>query len=126
MVGIIKVKKIFLVLIYLIFSVLACTDPKEVAESESQEAVASVAFAAQMELGLEVYNNNAQCGMCHTLQAAGSEGQIGTNLDQLKPSMLQVVSTVTNGIGVMPSFEGTLSSEEIEAVSYFVSTSANQ
>ena len=44
-----------------------------------------------MELGLKVYNNKAQCGMCHTLQAAGSEGQIGTNLDQLKPSMLQVV-----------------------------------
>ena len=122
-VGIIKVKKIFLVLIFLIFSVSSCTDPKEVAESESQEAVASV---AQMELGLEVYNNKAQCGMCHTLQAAGSKGQIGTNLDQLKPSMLQVVSTVTNGIGVMPSFEGMLSSEEIEAVSYFVSTSTNQ
>ena len=80
----------------------------------------------KMELGLDVYNNKAQCGMCHTLQAAGSEGQIGTNLDQLKPSMLQVVSAVTNGIGVMPSFEGMLSSEEIEAVSYFVSTSTNQ
>ena len=122
-VGIIKVKKIFLVLIFLIFSVSACTDPKEVADSESQEAVASV---AQMELGLEVYNNKAQCGMCHTLQSAGSKGQIGTNLDQLKPLMPQVVSAVTNGIGVMPSFEGMLSSEEIEAVSYFVSTSTNQ
>ena len=122
-VGIIKVKKIFLVLIFLIFSVSACTDPKEVAESESQEAAASV---AQMELGLKVFNNKAQCGMCHTLQAAGSEGQIGTNLDQLKPLMPQVVSAVTNGIGVMPSFEGMLSSEEIEAVSYFVSTSTNQ
>ena len=122
-VGIIKVEKIFLVLIFLIFSVSACTDPKEVAESESQEAVASV---AQMELGLEVYNNKAQCGICHTLQSAGSKGQIGTNLDQLKPLMPQVVSAVTNGIGVMPSFEGMLSSEEIEAVSYFVSTSTNQ
>ena len=80
----------------------------------------------KMELGLDVYNDKAQCGMCHTLQAAGSEGQIGPNLDQLKPLMAQVVSTVTNGIGVMPSFEGMLSSEEIEAVSYFVSTSTNQ
>ena len=122
-VGIIKVKKIFLVLIFLIFSVSACTDPKEVAESESQEAAATV---AQMELGLEIFNNKAQCGMCHTLQSAGSKGQIGTNLDQLKPLMPQVVSAVTNGIGVMPSFEGMLSSEEIEAVSYFVSTSTNQ
>ena len=122
-VGIIKVKKIFLVLIFLIFSVSACTDPKEVAESESQEAVASVAL---MELGLEVYNNKAQCGMCHTLQAAGSEGQIGTNLDQLKPLMLQVVSAVTNGISVMPSFEGMLSSEEIDAVAYYVFESTNK
>jgi len=80
----------------------------------------------KMELGLDVYNDKAQCGMCHTLQAAGSEGQIGTNLDQLKPLMPQVVSAVTNGISVMPSFERMLSSEEIEAVSYFVSTSTNQ
>ena len=106
-------KKMFLVLI---FSVSACTDPKE-------EATASV---AQMELGLEVFNNKAQCGTCHTLKATGSEGQIGINLDQLKPSKQQVVSAVTNGISVMPSFEGVLSFEEIEAVSYFVSTSTNQ
>ena len=103
----IKMKKILLVLFFLIFSNTAFADPK-------------------MELGLEVFNNKAQCGMCHTLQAAGSEGQIGINLDQLKPLMAQVIAAVTNGIGVMPSFEGMLSSEEIEAVSYFVSTSTNQ
>ena len=39
-----------------------------------------------MKLGLEVYNNKAQCGACHTLQAAESDGQIGPNLDMLKPS----------------------------------------
>ena len=122
-VGIIKVKKIFLVLIFLIFSVSACTDPKEVAESESQEAAASV---AQMELGLEVFNNKAQCGMCHTLQAAGSEGQIGTNLDQLKPQIPQIISTVTNGIGVMPAFEGMLTMKEIDAVAYYVFESTNK
>ena len=87
----------------------------------------SSAFAdSKMELGLEIFNNKAQCGMCHTLQAAGSEGQIGTNLDELKPLMPQVVLVVTNGIGVMPAFEGMLSSEEIEAVAHFVSTSAGQ
>ena len=122
-VGIIKVKKIFLVLIFLFFSVSACTDPKEVAESESQEAAASV---AQMELGLEVFNNEAQCGMCHTLQAAGSEGQIGTNLDQLKPQIPQIISTVTNGIGVMPAFEGMLTMKEIDAVAYYVFESTNK
>ena len=81
---------------------------------------------SKMELGLEVFTNKAQCGMCHTLQSSGSKGQIGTNLDQLRPLMPQVVSAVTNGIGVMPSFEGMLSVEEIEAVAYFVSTSTDQ
>ena len=122
-VGSIKVEKIFLVLIFLFFSVSACTDPKEVAESESQEAAASV---AQMELGLEVFNNKAQCGMCHTLQAAGSEGQIGTNLDQLKPQIPQIISTITNGIGVMPAFEGMLTMKEIDAVAYYVFESTNK
>ena len=35
----------------------------------------------KMVLGLEVYNNKAQCGTCHTLHAAGSVGNIGPNLD---------------------------------------------
>ena len=96
--------KIILFIFLLIFSIPVFADPK-------------------MELGLDVYNDKAQCGMCHALQAAGSEGQIGPNLDQLKPSIPQVVEAVTNWIGVMPPFEGTLSSEEIEAVAYFVSTS---
>ncbi len=97
-------RKIILFAFLLIFSIPVFADPK-------------------MELGLDVYNDKAQCGMCHALRAAGSEGQIGPDLDQLKPSIHQVIAAVTNGIGVMPPFEGTLSSEEIEAVAYFVSTS---
>ena len=80
----------------------------------------------KMELGLDVYNDKAQCGMCHTLQAAGSEGQIGINLDQLKPLMAQVIAEVTNGNGVMPAFEGMLSSEETDAVAYYVFESTNK
>ncbi len=102
-----KMKRIFFVLIFLIFSSFVIADSK-------------------MELGLEVFNNKAQCGMCHTLQAAGSEGQIGVNLDQLKPLMPQVIMAVTNGNGVMPAFEGMLSSEEIDAVAYYVFESTNK
>ena len=74
----------------------------------------------KMELGLEVYNNKAQCGVCHILQSAGSEGQIGPNLDQLKPSISRIISVVTNGMGVMQAWEGILTHEEIEAVAYYV------
>ena len=87
----------------------------------------NLAFAdPKMELGLEVFNNKAQCSMCHTLKAAKSIGEIGSNLDQLKPQKNQIVYAVTNGTGVMPSFEGMLSVEEIEAVAHFVSISTDQ
>ena len=80
----------------------------------------------KMELGLEIYNNKAQCGSCHTLQAAKSDGEIGPNLDMLKPRLEQVVNAVTNGIGVMPPWEDILTPEEIEAVAYFVFKSTNK
>ena len=101
-------KKILLVLICLIFSSgFSFADPK-------------------MDLGLEVYNNKAQCGVCHTLQAVGSEGQIGPNLDLLKPQISQIILAVTNGIGVMQAWGGILSYEEIEAVAYYVFNSTNK
>ena len=87
----------------------------------------SSAFAEdKMTLGLDVYNNKAQCGVCHTLQAAGSEGQIGPNLDLLKPQMSQIIFTVTNGIGVMQAWEGILTDEEIEAVAYYIFNSTDK
>ena len=79
-----------------------------------------------MNLGLDVYNNKAECGVCHTLQAAGSEGQIGPDLDALKPKMDTIISVVTNGIGVMQAWEGILTYEEIEAVAYYVFQSTNK
>ena len=99
-------KKVLLVFL-LIFSSSVFADPK-------------------MDLGLEIYNNKAQCGVCHTLQAAGSEGQIGPNFDQLKPTMPQIISAVTNGIGVMPPWKGILTYEEIEAVAYYIFNSTNK
>ena len=87
----------------------------------------SSAFAdSKMELGLEIYNNKARCGVCHTLRAAGSLGDIGPNLDQLKSSISQIIYTVTNGIGVMQAWEGILTDEEIEAVAYYVFNSTNK
>ena len=94
-------KKILLILLFLTFSSSVFADDK-------------------MDLGLEVYNNKAQCGACHVLQAAGSEGQIGPNLDMLKLQMPQIITAVTNGIGVMQAWEGILTYEEIEAVAYYV------
>jgi len=79
----------------------------------------------KMVLGSEVYNNKAECGVCHTLEAAKSEGKIGPNLDDLKPQIPQIVSAVTNGIGAMPPWGGILTTEEIEAVAYYIFNSTN-
>ena len=107
-----RICKIFFVI--LLFSFSLTTDLK--ADSE------------KMALGLEVFNNKAMCGTCHVLKAAGSTGDIGPDLDSLKPSEEQVRDVVVEGLGVMPAFgeEGLLISEEIDAVSYYVAHSSGK
>ncbi len=68
----------------------------------------------------------AGCGGCHTLKDAGSSGNVGPNLDQLKPSQAIVVKQVTNGGGGMPPFKGQLSPAEINAVAAYVSSVAGK
>ena len=75
------------------------------------------------ELGKDVFLNKAVCSTCHTLADAGSSSNIGPNLNEIRPNKMRVINTVANGIGVMPSYEGELTSEEIEAVAHYVSTS---
>jgi len=86
------------------------------------------ADSEKIVLGLEIFNNKAMCGICHVLKAAGSTGNIGPDLDSLKPSEEQVRDVVVEGLGVMPAFgeEGLLTSEEIDAVSYYVAHSSGK
>ena len=67
---------------------------------------------------------SAGCSGCHTLEAAGAGGQIGPNLDSLRPTYAVVHAKVESGGGGMPSFRGQLSPQQIEDVAAFVSTSA--
>jgi cytochrome c6 len=60
------------------------------------------------------------CGSCHTLAAAHTTGTVGPNLDQLKPDYRAVTAQVTNGGASMPSFKGTLSTQQIADVSAYV------
>ena len=77
------------------------------------------------EMGKDIFLNKAVCSTCHTLADAGSSSNIGPNLNEIRPNKMRVINTVTNGIGVMPSYEGELTSEEIEAVADYVSTSTD-
>jgi len=73
--------------------------------------------------GKQVFEKSG-CTSCHTLKDAGASGTVGPNLDQAKPSKELALDRVTNGKGVMPSFSGSLSAAEIEAVAAYVSSVA--
>lgn len=75
--------------------------------------------------GAQIFKE-ATCASCHTLAAAGAEGRIGPNLDNVKPSASVVVDTVTKGDGSMPAFSGRLSTEQIKAVGDYVEQVAGQ
>ena len=75
--------------------------------------------------GKKIFLEKGNCATCHTLQDANSYGNIGPNLDEIKPDIMRIVSAVTNGIGVMPAYEGQLSREEIKAVANYVAKSTN-
>ena len=104
--------------------------PKNLVTGSDADAVA--AYVA-MVAGKPVASKNttsgkdiftANCGSCHTLKDAGTKGNVGPNLDQLKPSLAIVQKQVTNGGGAMPAFKGTLTAAQIMAVAKYVSSVA--
>ena len=62
------------------------------------------------------------CGNCHTLSAAGTEGQVGPNLDERKPDKDAVLKAIEEGPSVMP--ENLLQGAEAEAVAQYVADNA--
>lgn len=77
---------------------------------------------AQLTLGRDVFTKLAvpPCGLCHTLQDAGTTGEIGAKLEELKPNAGRVMEAVRKGLGVMPSYGGKLTEDQIRAVARYV------
>jgi mono/diheme cytochrome c family protein len=97
------------------------------AEEEAEEAGAEETGGAAASLSAEgktVFTSN--CGSCHTLQAAGTTGTVGPDLDELEPDLATVEHQVVNGGGPMPAFgkEGILNPKEVKAVATYVSAVA--
>ena len=84
----------------------ATTDEGTTTEETTTEADGGAQGNA--EAGAQLFADNG-CGNCHTLEAAGSTGTTGPNLDELQPSFKAAVEQITNGGGVMPAFGDTLS-----------------
>ncbi len=103
-------------------SVLASGGEAEAGSEKSsggEKKEESSAAGSTLTAGEEVFDGT--CAACHTLMAAGSHGNVGPNLDELKPNQALVEKQVTNGGGGMPAFGGSLSKEEIKNVAGFVS-----
>jgi cytochrome c oxidase subunit 2 len=56
------------------------------------------------------------CGGCHTLQKAGTSGNVGPVLDNLSLGPEAVEEQIRKGGGGMPAFEGQLSDQQIDAL----------
>jgi len=75
--------------------------------------------------GKQIFTS-AGCSGCHTLKDANATGNVGPNLDQLKPAKDRVARQVENGGAAMPAFKGRLSPAQIQAVAAYVSKVAGK
>ena len=89
--------------------------------------------ASQYDQGLTLFQTN--CGACHTLEAAGTDGVVGPNLDKLlatgaasadtiKANQDRVQNAIDNGVsGRMPA--GILGKQQAQQVAAFVANNVN-
>ena len=105
-----------------------CVDDQDQSVDDIATYVGSVAgtgaTAEKPTDGKSIFTAN--CGSCHTLADAGTSGNVGPNLDGVKPTRQKVVTQVTNGGGAMPAFKDTLDQQQIQAVADYVSSVAGK
>jgi mono/diheme cytochrome c family protein len=101
---------------------------------EGSESASPGEVPSNLQEGKDLFVTN--CGACHTLAKAGTDGVVGPNLDELlappsasapDPTTIKprVLSAIENGIGGrMP--KGVLSGQQADEVATFVSQVAGQ
>jgi mono/diheme cytochrome c family protein len=101
---------------------------------EGSESASPGEVASNLQGGKDLFVTN--CGACHTLEKAGTDGVVGPNLDELlappsasapDPTTIKprVLSAIENGVGGrMP--KGVLSGQQADEVATFVSQVAGQ
>jgi mono/diheme cytochrome c family protein len=124
---------------FIVFGILAAiclvAIPLYALAKEGEEDAGLVEVASADQAAKELFQNN--CGTCHTLAAAGTDGVVGPNLDdllvptgansaeQFEGTYTRVLSAVQCGrAGRMP--KGILLGDEAEDVSAFVAAYAGQ
>ena len=108
---------------------VACGDDDDTAEETAQTETTATANADPEqplspgeERGSELFAEN--CGSCHTLDAAGTTGSIGPNLDEAQlneADVLRAIEIGGQGSGNMPA--NLVSGEDARDVAAFVAAS---
>jgi len=127
-------KRSTFVMFGLVVLILGVGIPAWAISQEGSESASPGEVPSNLEGGKELFVTN--CGACHTLAKAGTDGVIGPNLDDLlappsasapDPTTIKprVLSAINNGVaGRMP--KGVLSGQQAEEVATFVSRVAGQ
>ncbi len=112
----------------LVVIILGIGIPAWAISREGSEDAPAESASANAQAGEELFVTN--CGVCHTLAEAGTDGVVGPNLDELlappsatapDPATIKprVLSAVENGVGGrMP--KGILSGEQADTVATYV------
>ena len=103
----------------------AAAPPAATTPTTTPPAAGGGGAAGDAAAGKAVFTS-AGCTGCHTLADAGSNGNVGPNLDDAKPDAALVKERVTNGKAAMPPFKGQLSDKQIADVAAYVSSVAGK
>src|SRR3954471_24113432 len=127
-------KRSTFVMFGLVVLILGVGIPAWAISHEGSESASPGSVPANLQEGKDLFVTN--CGACHTLAKAGTDGVIGPNLDELLappsasapdpgPIKARVLSAINNGVnGRMP--KGVLSGQQADVVATFVSQVAGQ
>ncbi len=102
--------------------------PEDLVEGDEADAVAVYValVAAQPEAKVASQGGSdtndpkalftSNCAGCHSFAAAGTNGKVGPNLDQISPTEARIAEQIRNGGGGMPPFQGQLTDAQIDAL----------
>jgi mono/diheme cytochrome c family protein len=89
-----------------------------------QTEVEEQPLSPEQEQGRELFVEN--CGTCHTLESAGTQGQIGPNLDEAnvdEATVLEVIANGGYGSGNMPA--NLVTGADAQAVAAYVAAAGD-
>jgi mono/diheme cytochrome c family protein len=128
------VKRSTFVIFGIVVLLLGVGIPAWALTQEGSESLTGTKVASNLQNGKDLFVTN--CGACHTLAAAGTDGVIGPNLDELlappnasppDPATVKprVLAAINGGVGGrMP--KGVVSGQQADEVATFVSQVAGQ